>query len=121
MYTLREDVIVSPQQMRWSERGVQVECAKPPSLNNVGPSLSVPVTSRLAQLPNGLQKAVDLLILLRTRGSPKLCEWQRGIRVSKHRKVAQKSTSCMKLKRKKRKMTWLLRNIRRCQGVAVLL
>src|SRR4029434_1187527 len=34
--TLREDVIVSPYQMRWSAKGVQVECAKPPSLNNVG-------------------------------------------------------------------------------------
>ena len=62
--------------MRWSARGVKVECAKPPSLNNVGPSLSVPVTSWLAQLPNGLQKAVDRLILLRTRGSPKFCEHQ---------------------------------------------
>src|SRR4029434_667097 len=62
--------------MRWSARGVKVECAKPPSLNNVGPSLSVPVTSRLALLPNGLQKAVDRLIWLRTRGSPKFCEHQ---------------------------------------------
>src|SRR4029434_10453225 len=28
-------------------------------------------------MPNGLQKAVDRLMLLRTRGSPKFCEWQR--------------------------------------------
>ena len=46
--------------MHWSARGVKVECAKPPSLKNVGPSLGLPVQSLLAQLPSPIHVVEDV-------------------------------------------------------------
>src|SRR4029434_10179564 len=71
------------------------------TLNNVGPSFSLPVTSWLAQLPNGLQKAVDRLILLRTRDSPKFCEWQR-IKARQRRTIMTKIHELYEAEKKKK-------------------